>query len=87
MTNPLRMLDKAEPLYVCQSAADLVTGLTPRSVRWLFARYAERAALILRRWRLSFGVRYLCRREAGKGSCARVGVGSGSRPTSPLHPF
>ncbi len=45
MTNPLRTPDKAEPRYACQSATDLATRLTPRSVRWLFAKYAERAGL------------------------------------------
>jgi site-specific recombinase XerD len=37
--------DKAAPLYVCQSATDDAKRLTPRSVRWLFAKYAERAGL------------------------------------------
>jgi integrase/recombinase XerD len=37
--------DIAAPLYICQSASDDAKRLTPRSVRWLFAKYAERAGL------------------------------------------
>lgn len=42
--------DKAEPLYICQSASDDAKRLTPRSVRWLFAKYAERAGLEPEKW-------------------------------------
>lgn len=42
--------DKAAPLLVCQSASDDAKRLTPRSVRWLFAKYAERAGLDPEKW-------------------------------------
>jgi len=44
------MPDKAAPLYVCQSASDVAKRLTPRSVRWLFAKYGERAGLDPAKW-------------------------------------
>lgn len=42
--------DKSEPLYICQSATDDAKRLTPRSVRWLFSKYAERAGLPSEKW-------------------------------------
>jgi integrase/recombinase XerD len=41
---------KDAPLLVCQSAGDDAKRLTPRSVRWLFAKYAERAGLDPDKW-------------------------------------
>lgn len=49
-SDTLTSAGKAEPLYTCQSATDNVKRLTPRSVRWLFSKYAERAGLEPEKW-------------------------------------
>ncbi len=41
---------KAAPPFICQSASDDAKRLTPRSVRWPFSKYAERAGLEPEKW-------------------------------------